>query len=74
MVRQALECGAQTLWLVGPEFAKAAPQSDETGVEVRTFEDVEAARRALGEQKPTGRLILIKGSNSTRLHQLPELL
>ena len=74
VVRQALECGAQTLWLVGPEFAKAASQSDETGVEVRTFEDVEAARRALGEQKPTGRLILIKGSNSTRLHQLPELL
>ena len=75
VVSLALNCGAQTAWFVGAEFAKAlqdmaAPE----GVEVCVFEDVEAVKQAIDAEQPTGRLILIKGSNSTKLHQLPERL
>ena len=55
------------VWLVGSEFA--AIESP-----YRTFDDVEAVKAAIAESQPEGRLILIKGSNSTRLFQLPELL
>lgn len=74
VLRHALECGAGMVWLVGPEFAKAAQQQGPSNLEIRTFNDVEAVKSVIAEQKPTGRLILIKGSNSTRLHQLPALL
>ena len=74
VLRLAIECGANVVWLVGEEFTKAAHQQVSCDREIRTFEDVEAFKAVLFEQKPTGRLILIKGSNSTRLHQLPELL
>ena len=75
VVNLALNCGAQTAWFVGAEFARAlqdmaAPE----GVEVCVFEDVEAVKQAIDAEQPTGRLILIKGSNSTKLHQLPERL
>jgi UDP-N-acetylmuramoyl-tripeptide--D-alanyl-D-alanine ligase len=55
------------VWLVGSEFA--AIESP-----YKTFDDVEAVKAAIAERQPEGRLILIKGSNSTRLFQLPELL
>lgn len=74
VLRQATECGANVVWLVGDEFTKAARQQELCDRDIRTFEDVEAVKAAITEQKPTGRLILIKGSNSTRLHQLPALL
>ena len=55
------------VWLVGPEFQK-------TNHHFRTFADVEAVKAEIEKSRPEGRLILIKGSNSTRLYQLPELL
>ena len=38
------------------------------------FRDVEEVKAALDEEKPEGYYILIKGSNGTRLYQLPEKL
>lgn len=38
------------------------------------FSDVEAVKQAIAAQQPQGRTILIKGSNSTHLFQLPPLL
>ena len=40
----------------------------------RSFADVEAVKQELLTNKPQGRVILVKGSNSTRLYQLPDLL
>ncbi|MBR1712663.1 MAG: UDP-N-acetylmuramoyl-tripeptide--D-alanyl-D-alanine ligase [Alloprevotella sp.] len=58
---------AEEVWLVGEEFR---PCSDG----YRHFPDVEAVKEALAAAPVSGRLILIKGSNSTKLHQLPPLL
>ena len=55
------------VWLVGPEFASAAQG-------YRTFADVDEVKKAIEEEQPSGYTILIKGSNSTRLFQLPPLL
>lgn len=60
--------GEQTIWLVGTEFSK-------TDNPFRTFADVAAVKQALAtEGIPEGYYILIKGSNSIRLFELPELL
>ncbi|MBR6828864.1 MAG: UDP-N-acetylmuramoyl-tripeptide--D-alanyl-D-alanine ligase [Prevotella sp.] len=61
------ECGFDEVWLVGDEFAAI-----ESGY--RKFHDVDEVKAAIEAEQPQGRYILIKGSNSTRLHQLPELL
>ena len=55
------------VWLVGEEFGK-------TECAFRKFKDVEEVKAELKKSRPSGRLILIKGSNSTHLYQLPELL
>ena len=55
------------VWLVGSEFQKATSP-------FRTFANVDEVKAAIAQQQPTGRYILIKGSNSTKLFQLPELL
>ena len=55
------------VWLVGTEFGHTANH-------FRTFPDVEAVKAEISKCQPEGRLILIKGSNGTRLYQLPELL
>lgn len=57
----------EKVWLVGREFEK-------TGNGFRTFANVEAVKEALLAEKPQGYTILIKGSNGTRLFELPELL
>ena len=57
----------EEVWLVGSEFeAVDSP--------FRTFHDVEEVKAAIAAARPEGKTILIKGSNSTRLFQLPELL
>ena len=62
-------------WLVGEAFAKAISQMPvPQDLCIRTFPDVEAVKQHLQAEFPQGTLILIKGSNSTRLHQLPALL
>lgn len=65
---QALSLGAEAVWFVGEEFQ---PYSEGA----QWFPDVEAVKTALsGGAKPAERLILIKGSNGTKLSQLPALL
>jgi UDP-N-acetylmuramoyl-tripeptide--D-alanyl-D-alanine ligase len=55
------------VWLVGEEFGK-------TNTQFRKFKDVEEVKAEIQKNRPTGHLILIKGSNGTKLYQLPELL
>lgn len=61
-------------WFVGDEFKKAAAQMPEGTARYRFFDNVEAVKAAIGTASPTGKTILIKGSNSTRLFTLPALL
>ena len=75
VAEQAFCCGAKTVWFVGDEFRKALTHcAQPKDVAVVIFADVQAVKDAVAQQQPTGRLILIKGSNSTKLHQLPDLL
>ena len=55
------------VWLVGDAFEK-------TPSDYRTFHDVEEVKQALVREQPHDYYILIKGSNSNRLFQLPALL
>jgi UDP-N-acetylmuramoyl-tripeptide--D-alanyl-D-alanine ligase len=55
------------VWLVGEEFGK-------TQCNYRKFRDVEEAKAAITAEHPENRTILIKGSNSMKLYQLPEML
>ena len=55
------------VWLVGSAFQ----QLDSP---FRTFANVDEVKDAIAQQQPAGRYILIKGSNSVKLFQLPELL
>ena len=57
----------KTVWLVGEEF-------ENIRCDYPKFKDVEAVKAAIAEKQPAGHYILIKGSNSTKLFQLPELL
>ena len=57
----------KTVWLVGEEF-------EDTQCDFRKFKDVEEVKAAIAAEQPTDHYILIKGSNSTKLYQLPELL
>ena len=57
----------KTVWLVGEEF-------NDTQCDYRKFKDVEEVKAAIATEHPEGHYILIKGSNSTKLYQLPELL
>ena len=59
--------GFEEVWLVGDNFA-------DIPCVFRKFHDVEEVKAAIREQQPEGRYILIKGSNSNKLFQLPELL
>ncbi len=58
-------------WLVGDEFGKC----DLSAIgNVMLFADVDEVKKHLAASVVSGRLILIKGSNGTRLFQLPGLL
>ena len=56
------------VWLVGDEYFELAD------CPFRRFHDVEDVKEAIGKQQPQGFYILIKGSNSNKLFELPELL
>ena len=60
-------CPFDEVWLVGDEFA-------DIPCPYRKFHDVEQVKAAIAEHRPEGCYILIKGSNGTRLFQLPEVL
>ena len=55
------------VWLVGEEFLH-------TDSHFRHFANVEEVKAAIRAEQPRGYYILIKGSNSNRLFELPELL
>lgn len=61
------ECGFDRVVLVGPEFAAAAHS-------YQTFQHVDEVLADIRMHKPQGYYILIKGSNSMKLSQLPEYL
>ena len=67
VVEKLKSCPFDEVWLVGSEFK---------GIDCpyRKFDDVEQVKAAIADNRPEGRYILIKGSNGTRLFQLPELL
>jgi UDP-N-acetylmuramoyl-tripeptide--D-alanyl-D-alanine ligase len=67
LVQLIAQAGIDEVWLVGDEFAQ-------TSSDYRKFHDVEEVKAAIAECQPQGYTILIKGSNSTKLYQLPELL
>lgn len=56
-------CGVETVWYVGEEWGDSM-----------THKDIEAVKASIAESKPKDKLILIKGSNSTKLIQAVELL
>lgn len=75
VLQLALTTGSQQVWLVGSEFAQALTTLPaDKKVIFRTFPDVEAVKAELEAQPLNDQLILIKGSNGTRLFQLPALL
>ena len=59
--------GYDEVWLVGDNFS-------DIPCPFRKFHDVEEVKSAIQERCPEGFYILIKGSNSNKLFQLPELL
>lgn len=61
------ECGFDRVVLVGPEFAAATHS-------YQTFQHVDEVLADIWMHKPQGYYILIKGSNSMKLSQLPECL
>lgn len=63
----SLHC--EEVWLVGEAFRKTAGNGT-----FRCFATVEDVKKTLAEAPVSDRLILIKGSNFTRLYQLPEAL
>ena len=67
VVDRLATCPFDEIWLVGQEFKNI-------DCPYRKFDDVEQVKAAIAENRPEGRYILIKGSNGTRLFQLPELL
>ena len=67
MVSYLEQAGYDEVWLVGDNF-------NNIPCTFRKFHDVEEVKAAIREQCPEGYYILIKGSNSNKLFQLPELL
>jgi len=66
--------GFDKVWLVGEEFEKAVAQFSVLSSQFSVFHDVEEVKAAIAKEQPQHYYILIKGSNSTKLFQLPELL
>ena len=67
VIKQLEEARFDEVWLVGEEFQKATST-------FRTFANVDEVKAAIAEKRPQNHYILIKGSNSVKLFQLPELL
>lgn len=59
----------ENVWLIGKEFAKTDHPDN-----FEMLPNAEAAKQRIATDKPQGYTILIKGSNSTKLYELPELL
>lgn len=70
VVDALLRSDIDDIWLVGPDFC----QTRHTAANCRTFRNINEVEAALQEEKPEGYTILIKGSNSMKLFQLPDKL
>lgn len=68
----AAQTDIKALWLVGKAFKDIFPA--EYQGELQHFPDVDSLKTYLQEHPVTGQLILIKGSNGTKLFEIPELL
>lgn len=68
VIAQLKESDIETIWLVGEEFQKLTPEG------MRTFANAEEVATAIREEGVPSQLLLIKGSNGTKLWTLPELL
>ena len=66
IAKQLQDMELERIWLVGEEFSKAAEEG------MRVFKDVEEVKEALKAEPISDSTILIKGSNGTKLYQLPE--
>ena len=65
----------ERIWLVGEEFMKSCPSPLPVApCPIRTFKDVEEVKEALREEPITDSTVLIKGSNGTKLYQLPDFI
>lgn len=75
VLRTVFDSDIDKTWFVGENF-KGALQAIEwpKDVEVKSFADVNEIKATLKKESPEGWLILIKGSNGTKLFQLPEVL
>lgn len=67
IVKVLKKCRFDCVWLIGDAYANIK-------CHYRKFHDVDEAKIAIANEHPEGFYILLKGSNSTRLHQLPALL
>ena len=72
VVKMLADAGFDEVWLVGDEFEKANSQF--SILHSQFFHSVEEVKAAIAKQQPQHKYILIKGSNSVKLFQLPELL
>ncbi len=70
VVDMLADAGFDEVWLVGEEFRNCQLSI----VNCQLFNDVEEVKAAIAQKQPQHRYILIKGSNSVKLFQLPELL
>ena len=70
VVNMLADAGFDEVWLVGEEYKNCQVSI----VNCQLFNDVEEVKAAIAEKQPQHRYILIKGSNSVKLFQLPELL
>jgi UDP-N-acetylmuramoyl-tripeptide--D-alanyl-D-alanine ligase len=69
IIAQLQQLGFTNVWLVGKEFAAVVPEK-----QFRCFDNVESVKEELTWNPISDKLILIKGSNGTKLFQLPEFL
>lgn len=67
VVEQLKAAGLTNVWLVGENFGK-------TNTDFKKFHDVEDVKAEIAKAQPQGHYILIKGSNGTKLFELPTLL
>ena len=70
VVNMLVEAGFDEVWLVGEEYKNCQLSINNC----QLFNDIEEVKAAIAKQQPQHKYILIKGSNSVKLYQLPELL
>ena len=68
IVDKLQQTNVEEVWFVGDNFRQVAPQN------ARCYSNVDEVKTELTAHPLSGKTILIKGSNGTKLFQLPELL